>query len=499
MNIGGVALVLVASVAAAQAQSRDIVIEHVTVISPERDRPLTGASVVIRDGRILAVGRDVRVPRDARRINGRGRFLIPGLVDSHVHVGTVAALDDDAIDHHPDLVDAYRAQLPRAYLAFGFTTLVDLDDRAEARATFTATPLHPSLYHCGRAVRIPGGYGARRIASDAAEHDYPSLVYEPTQSEHWPRTLDPAQHSPASVVRRIAADGAICVKVFVESGFGMFDWPVPLAATLDSLRAEATRQKLKLVVHATSADAWTSALHAHADVIAHGMWHWPGPRANATPPVQARAVIDSVGLAGIRVQPTLRVLRSEQSLFDWGLLDDPRLTYALPGAMLSYLRTTEAEASRRSLAATYEQAAIGAGESGARALIDTANVRAMNTFRLMRDANVPLIFGSDTPSGEGIGNPPGLNGRLELQHWADAGIPLRQILRAVTLANAEAFGLEREIGSVEPGKRADLLLLSANPLVSIAAYDSIETILLNGLPLPRATLKTRPPRRQFRL
>ena len=106
----------------------------------------------------------------------------------------------------------------------------------------------------------------------------------------------------------------------------------------------------------------------------------------------------------------------------------------------------------------------------------------------MSAANVRLLFGSDTPSGEGVGNPPGLNGRLELQQWADAGIPLLQILRAATLDNANAFGLARDLGSIEVGKRADLVLLGLNPLESVAAYDSIDTVFLNGEPIPRARL-----------
>ena len=106
----------------------------------------------------------------------------------------------------------------------------------------------------------------------------------------------------------------------------------------------------------------------------------------------------------------------------------------------------------------------------------------------MSTQHVPLIFGSDTPSGEGVGNPPGLNGRLELQQWAEAGIPLSRILRAATLDNAEAFGLGRELGSIEVGKRADLVLLAENPLESLAAYDSIDTVFLNGEPITRARL-----------
>ena len=99
------------------------------------------------------------------------------------------------------------------------------------------------------------------------------------------------------------------------------------------------------------------------------------------------------------------------------------------------------------------------------------------------------MFGSDTPAGDGFGNPPGLNGRLEMQAWADARAPLPLILRAATLDNANALGLSRELGSIEVGKRADLLLLRQNPLANVSAYDSIEMIFLDGKPLPRETLR----------
>ena len=107
----------------------------------------------------------------------------------------------------------------------------------------------------------------------------------------------------------------------------------------------------------------------------------------------------------------------------------------------------------------------------------------------MLDDHVPLIFGSDTPAGDGFGNPPGLNGRLEMQGWADAGAPLTLLLRAATLDNATALGLSHELGSIEVGKRADLLLLKENPLADVSAYDSIETIFLNGEAIAREALR----------
>lgn len=96
----------------AQRVESDILIDNVTLISPERPTPLEHADVAIREERIAEVGTHSRPGPHTRRIDGSGRFLIPGLIDSHVHVGHSAALDDDAIATDPDLWTAYRAQVP---------------------------------------------------------------------------------------------------------------------------------------------------------------------------------------------------------------------------------------------------------------------------------------------------------------------------------------------------------------------------------------------------
>jgi imidazolonepropionase-like amidohydrolase len=482
---------LAATVSTAELSLRQtaLVIENVTLVSPERDGPVEGMRVLVRDGRIAAIGPEIPAGPDARRIDGRGRYLIPGLIDSHVHVGSAGPVDESAVQG-PALLNAYRAQLPRAFLAFGFTTLVDVDLKPADRAWFEGAPLRPRLMHCGAGVRIPGGYRALRVRPERAGQDYPNLLYEPSRAGSWPATIDPTDHTPARAVERVAEAGGSCVKVFVESGFGVFDWPVPLPETLDALRAETRRRGLTFVVHATSVESWRTAVRASADVIAHGLWHWPGDRTNAAPPPEARSVVEAAARAGIRVQPTLRVVDNDKAVFDSTILDDPRLAWSLPRSVAEYLRSGEAATARRAQAEDYEKIARDMGvQVGAAALIDAGRARAMATARLMAGAGVPLIFGSDTPSGDGIGNPPGLNGRLELQRWSEAGVPLARILRGATLANAETFGLANEVGTIEVGKRADLVLLRENPLASVAAYDTVEVVFLEGEPIEREALR----------
>jgi len=470
---------------AQRAVDEDVIIQNVTLISPERVAPLLHADVVLHHGRIAEIGTNL-VPRPhARRIDGRGRFLVPGLIDSHVHVGHSAALDDDAIDAHPDLWSAYRAQVPRAYLAFGFTSVVDLDLTPDDQAWFEGTPLHPRFYSCGKGIKVAGGYMAFHVPP-LSSPNFPNLVYEAKEAEHWPKSLDPGDYTAERAVSRAAGAGAICVKAFVESGFGTFNWPYLHSETLQKVRAAASERKLALMVHATSVDSWGSALDAHADIIAHGLWVWPGDPGSSVPPPAASNRIAAAARSGTHVQPTLQTVAGERAMFDPSLLDDPRLPMALPPAVIAYLRSAEGVKTRTALLDEYRKASP---PPGFEPLLRVAMERTRATFQLMLQQRVRVVFGSDTPGVDGFGNPPGLNGRLELQNWADAGAPLSLILRASTLDNATALGLSRELGSIEVGKRADLLLLRDNPLANISAYDSIETIFLNGEPLAREALR----------
>ncbi len=463
-----------------------LVIENVTLISPERVSSVLHASVVIRDGRIAEIATDLVAGPRARRIDGTGQFLIPGLIDSHVHVGHTAALDDDAIDAHPGLWAAYRGQVPRAYLAFGFTSVVDLDLAPATKSWFESLPTHPRLYHCGRGIKIAGGYGAFNVPP-VSSPDFPNLVYEPQEAAHWPKSLSPENYTSELAVARAADVGAICAKAFVESGFGMFDWPYMHTGTLRQIRTAATAHKLVLMVHATSVDSWRSAIDARADVLAHGLWIWPGDLADSAPPPAARAIIADAAAAHVRVQPTLQTVAGERSMLDPALLDDPRLAFSLPPSVIAYLRSPEGLKARQALLDEYRKASP---PPGFEVLLPAAIERTRATFKIMLQDQVLLLFGSDTPAGDGFGNPPGLNGRLEMQDWSDAGAPLSLILRAATLDNATALGLSRDLGSIEVGKRADLLLLKENPLSNVSAYDSIQTIFLNGEPIARDTLRS---------
>jgi imidazolonepropionase-like amidohydrolase len=373
------------------------------------------------------------------------------------------------------------------YLAFGFTSVVDLDLKPADQRWFQGAVLHPHLYSCGAGIKVAGGYMALTLP-EPASGNFPNLVYEPKEAQHWPNSLDPASYTAERAVSRAADAGAICVKVFVESGFGTFNWPFLHTETLRKIRAAASKRKLVLMVHANSVDSWRSAVDAHADIIAHGLWVWPGDAGDPAPPPAGIDVIAAAAQVGAHVQPTLQTVAGERAMFDPSLLHDPRLTFALPKAVIAYLSSPDGMKARLRSLEEYRKASPAPGFEK---LLAASIERTHATLKIMLRDHVALILGSDTPGVDGFGNPPGLNGRLELQDWAEAGVPLPMIFRAATLENAKALGLSQELGSIEIGKSADMLLLKRNPLASISAYDSIQTIFLNGEAIARETLEAR--------
>ena len=135
-----------------------LVISNVTVVSPERAAPLEHAYVRILDGKIAELSE--RPLRGEMQIDGTGRFLIPGLIDSHVHLavapGFPSGMTAKQAAAHPEIVAAALEQDPRSYLFYGFTTLVDLFGTAERTARWNAVEVRPDAYFCSAAVIIDG-------------------------------------------------------------------------------------------------------------------------------------------------------------------------------------------------------------------------------------------------------------------------------------------------------------------------------------------------------
>lgn len=471
------------------ALADELLIQNVTIVSPERDGPLESADVLIRDGRIVEVGADPIFAPSAEVINGTGRYLIPGLIDSHVHLYHATGLRRGLVsdEDRRALYSAYMTQLPRSFLHWEYTTVVELNADFPTNEAFLAQPVHPHLGHCGEGLILSNGFMAAEIGESALE-DYPNFLHDRFTTPELPSGYDPADHTPAATLDVIAANGGRCVKLYHEEAAWLPDgptWPHPSIEIVREVVAEAHARNMTVFLHGTTTSAYALGLAGGVDVIAHGLWEWGGDPRSTEMPQNVQNVVERLGSAGMQIQPTARTLGQSQSMFLPDLLDDPAWRDAVPAAYLDYLRGP-AQAQRYTFMQLFGEGFV---LEEIPAVQQNYFDRNMGSLAELDRQGVELLFGTDTAVGSfGWGNPPGLNGYWEMQAWADAGIPLAVILDAATRRNARALHMEGEIGTVESGKRADLLLLNQNPLETVAAYDDIALIILEGLPIDRATL-----------
>jgi imidazolonepropionase-like amidohydrolase len=444
-----------------------VVVADVTVVSPERAEPLKHAYVRIVDGRIVDVSE--RPLRGEQELDGTGRYLIPGLIDSHVHLavapGFPSAMTSKQAADHPDVVAAALAQDPKSYLFFGFTTLVDLVGSADRTAQWNALELRPDAHFCGAAALIDGQLRPIR---------YPYFSYPVTVEERLRAVSDPAQRTPQAIVGRMAADGAICVKT-------VYDQFVAVTPTVDDVKelvAAAHARNMPVFIHANRKRAQAVAAAAGVDVIAHGMWRERGE--GAALDAEAREILTSIVRGRIGYQPTTQVIVGELDMLRDDYLAQPKIADVYPAPFTDWC--------------TRERDDCGPDrfrDAGGVANIRATISRAAAVTRFLAEADAHLVFGSDTPSDMIYTNPPGLNGRLEMDNWIAAGVSEEKLFRALTIDNARMLRLDDKIGTVEPGKMANLLLLRSNPLESVTAFDTIETVFLHGRPIARGELSAR--------
>jgi imidazolonepropionase-like amidohydrolase len=463
----------------------DLQIEHVTIVSPERVAPMRDALVRVHDGRIVDIQRasaTAQSRRDANVIDGSGLFLAPGLIDSHVHLGEIPGMRSDQEAQHPDIGRAAWDQIPRSYLLYGFTTLIDLISTPQGMARWKSHDIAPDAYFCGGAA-LMDGYAMNYAPKPKRYQDWPYMLIEPgTQA---PDGIDPALHTPHAVVSRMKSDGAICVKTLFERGFGgVRNLPVPKLETVREVVKLAHAAGMPVLMHANSDEAQRFGLDAGVDILAHGMWNLYQEHSitsEVTPGM--KKILDEELARNIGLQPTMQVLYGLRDVAGTSFLSDPRLTRVLPSNLIDWYRSTEGQWFHVAVSQDMKLAADAtpsqleqAANEGFAPVID----RSRHGTAYVVAGHGRILFGTDTPSAPTYANPPGLNGWLEMHRLIEAGETPRQIFKSATLTNAQALKLDRDIGTVQVGKRANLLLLRQDPTQTIDAYAGIAKVILNG-------------------
>jgi imidazolonepropionase-like amidohydrolase len=392
-------------------------ITGVTVIDVRAGIARPGSTVVIEGNRIRAVGpaASISPPAGARVIDGTGKYLIPGLWDLHVHLGTAG---EEALPF---------------FIASGVTGVRDMgSEQFEPLRQWRVEILS------GRRV------GPRIVAAGP-------IVDGPTPN--WPLRVTVRDTAEASrTVDSLAGVGVDFIKVHQQLA----------RETYFAVAARARRLDLHFAGHVPVGVSGIEASNAGQRSLEHGTGV-----PDAVDSAFARTVA-TFRRNGTWVSPTLAVYWSMAHLTDSSVLNDPRIA-TLSRSMRDFWEMQKSswsgDLSLEAFRKNYRQA--------------LTNVKALHA------AGVPLLASTDLAF---INVYPGSSVHEELEHLVEAGLGPLDALRTATLNPARYFAREHELGTVEQGRLADLVLLDANPLQSIQNTRRISVVISNGRVHDRAEL-----------
>ncbi len=445
-------LALASGASAQEAPTGPLAIRDVTVIDVVEGRSLPAMTVLIRAGKIEAIGKAAkqRIPKDARVIDGTGKFLMPGLWDMHTHF----TQDRSSLD---------------LFLAHGVTGVRDMGSIALKRAGNTSEYLPrdeairwivqtrddvrggkllgPTLFTAGMIVTGPH---PRNPSAPAPPHQL--VVTTPDEAR--------------AAVNKLADLKVDFIKVHARLTRECF------FALLD----EAKKRKLPVAGHVPVALNPIEVSEAGQKSIEHltGVWeyaHQGLPENEDMDPKRFQREIDVFRKHRTAHVPTL--VNYQAPVEAYRILQDldsePALDYVVPELALRWM----GDWSRSDF-----------NEKMARDFADSVATLQKMTLALSRKG-VPILAGSDCG---GAFTYPGISLHRELELLHQGGLSPMQTLQAATLRPAEFLGIANQTGSVSRGKRADLVLLRADPLRDIKNTGAIEAVVLHGQLLDRARL-----------
>ncbi|GAA1713092.1 hypothetical protein GCM10009745_71700 [Kribbella yunnanensis] len=440
--------------------STAVAITQVAVVPMDEERVLTDHTVVVRDGKIDRVAPAAEVDTTGMRVvDGAGKYLIPGLADMHMHLGDST-----------DLICARDVGELLLYLNAGVTTVRNM----------WGDPFHLAARARVASGELPGPRIVTASPIIDGRHPTPGgrpMVYRP-------------------VVLDDPADAVGLVKAYAERGYDLikpYSW-----LSLESLQALGRASKdagLAMSGHcpievtfAQAADAGMNCLE-HMTNIFHGTLRdgeSAGDLADADPAQVERVVAtldwDALGRLADRFAedqiwncPTIAIQERMPCVpqFDGDPLEliQDRLRHLAP---ITSTILSNHPGLRAPLAAEPEQVFAARQQR---------NELKLRIIRLFHERGAPLLTGSDAPIGR-----PGDGVHDELATFVRAGLTPYEALRCATTEPARYLGQEQDWGTITEGKRADLVLLDANPLTDIANSASIAAVFTNGYHLSKAEL-----------
>jgi imidazolonepropionase-like amidohydrolase len=406
-----------------------LAIEHANLFDAESLKSLPNTTVLIKGNRIEAVGPDgeVAIPSGAQKIDAAGKALLPGLWDMHVHVG-----ENDGILH----------------MAAGVTSVRDLgndiDKTLESRKQF----------------RVGSAIGPRIVL--AGIMDGPGPYQGPT------KVLVANEQQARAAVDRYAELGYEQIKIYSSIK------PELVPAIVD----EAHKQKLRVSGHIPALMTAEQAIRDGYDEVQHINFFFLNFLFDKVQDTRTPARFTTVGQYGADIKPKsqpvqnfIRLLKQHHTVWDPTLVAFEDMFLARPGQMdVSFAPVADR-------LPVQLQRGLRTGGLPVTSATDQryrdswANMVRM-VGELWRDG-VTIVAGTDATAGFGL--------HRELELYVQAGIPAPNVLQIATLGAARVMHYDAELGSIAPGKLADVVLVDGDPARNISDIRRVSTVVKDGV------------------
>ena len=429
--------------------------------------PARHTSIGIRGGAIASLGDSP--PEDVRVLDAQGLTVLPGLIDSHVHFQAVPG----AV-HRKDNAETRRALMHRhlrAHVANGVTTVLDAAIASEALREI-------------RAYLADGGVGPRVMALGPTFHNPGGYMDGAALSAYWaPRWRASATPADVDALYREYEGIADLVGVKVAATYG-FGGPFDIYETHSPemvvvIRERARDHERPIYVHVNDNRGVDIAFELGAHALTHLVLERPSSER-----------LDRMRRANMHVIPTLYVYEAFAMRFRLDSLDAPRVRLAVPAALRETARDPavwdQYLKSFILIVAPYMPEWL-AGWWGDMYFTESRTRSLVNTLQenLMRHhaAGVPIAMGTDSGGWPHMPNMfHGVTALREMELMAEAGMTPAEVLRSATATPARMMGIEDLVGTVEVGKRADLIVVRGDPLANISALRELEWVIKDGEP-----------------
>ncbi len=439
-----------------------LVVRGGTIIDGTGAGPLKNGIVVIRNGRITTIGKagKVRIPAGSRVIDAKGKWVIPGLVDAHVHYSQTGWFDGrpdalgpksgDALKlySYPKVVASLRNHPERffkAYLCSGVTATFDVGGYPWTRALQAQGEQDPYAPH----VRAAGAL-LSTVDFWLNLPDQKQFVYMASDS------------MVRAAVRSHAALGSAAIKIWyiVPRTWSHAD-TTHFSKLVHLAGAEADSVGLPLIVHAMGLWEAKDAIRAGARVLAHSVFDRPVDDEFLRLAREHHVIYETtLGMPEGYLNAYLNK-RPDQLPYPTGCVDSAtkaKLAAGLPDSLQKILS---------------HDPGLKSYENHLKQMIDTGLVN----LKRVQDSGITVAMGTDA------GNPGTLHGPSvyrEMDLMQQAGLTPMQVLVDATHNGALAMGMEKELGTLEPGKDGDLVILNADPLKDITNVRRIYRVVKGG-------------------